>query len=155
MQGNVEAGKELAKLKLKAESTNSLREEDDQYNVPSTFVAQITKQKASLEKGDKHWKKASEDATEVCQAFEVDQNVLQHKKDDQTNILKGLEEEVVAAGQKYEEFLQRVVNVVYRVRIKCQSKHESFTLNFLLLFIIWIPSQLFLERMPGCFGARR
>lgn len=72
-QENSMAEKELAKLETKAELADSLQEEVKRYSSPSTFTTQITKLKASLAEGEKHWNKASEDAAEAYIKFEEDQ----------------------------------------------------------------------------------
>ena len=61
------------------------------YNSTSTLAFQIMRLTAYLAEGEKHWKKAFKDVTEVCCAFKVDQKFLKHKKDYQINYLKSLE----------------------------------------------------------------
>lgn len=79
------------------------------------MATQIKTLKDSFSKGEKSYKKAFEDASEECWAFEEDWKVIQQKKDDLVNHLRGMYEEVVVARHKSQDSLQRVVDVVYRV----------------------------------------
>lgn len=69
----------------------------DQYGSLSTLATYMTKLKVSLAKAKECWKKAYEGVAEACHEFETNQKVLQQKKDDQINALKGLGEEVAIA----------------------------------------------------------
>lgn len=97
---NSELDKEFIELWVKSDLSNSLQGEVDRYGSLSLMASRIMSFKASLSEGEKCWKKASEYADEACCAFEVDQIVLRQKKDDQINILKSFEEEVVVARKK-------------------------------------------------------
>lgn len=99
---NYEVEKELSELQ--AELVDSLQKEVNQYGSQSSLVAQIMRLKDSLIRVKKHYKKDFEDTTEVCRAFEANRIVLQQKKNGQINSLKILEEKVVVAWHKSQEF---------------------------------------------------
>lgn len=87
---NFTTGKELVELWTKAELSNSLQEVVDRYGSPSSLASHIKRLNASLVEGEKHLKKAYEDAAEACCEFKTDQNILQRKKEYHINVLKGL-----------------------------------------------------------------
>lgn len=98
----------------------------ERYVSPLTLFAHITKLKASLAEGDKRWKKAFEDAADVCRVFEVDHKSLHQNMDDWDNIRKGLEEDVVVAWRKSHESLQRVMDSIYRVSDQMWEQARGF-----------------------------
>lgn len=114
--GNSEAKNELTLLQEKVYYVNSLQEEVDRYDRPSILVSQIIKLTTFLADAEECQKKASKEVAQACRAFEADRKVLQQKKDELINVLRGLEEEVDVAQQKSQESLQRPMNSVYRVQ---------------------------------------
>lgn len=65
---------------VNVDAIGSLQEEADRYGRPFILAAQIERLKASLADGEKHCKKASEDAVEACRTFEAGREALQEKQ---------------------------------------------------------------------------
>lgn len=73
---NYDVKNKFFNLSVNADAISSLLKEVDRYIRPSIFVAQIEKLKVSLAHREKHCKKISEDADEVCWKFTMDQKYL-------------------------------------------------------------------------------
>lgn len=132
--GNAEAEKELVVLQGKSESVKLLQEEVYWYNCLPTLDGQIKKVAVSLVDVEESWKKVSEEVAKACRAFEAGQKVIQQKKDDRINALKGIEEELVVARQRSQESLQQAMEVVCRVLNQMLEQEREFCLS-LYIFV--------------------
>lgn len=120
------------------DALNSLQEEVDQYDRPSTLDSQIQRLKVYLVDGEKYCKKFSEDAAEVCWEFKVDRKVLQQKKDDQISLLKVLGEAVADRRQKSHESLQQSLQDVCGVQDEVLDQEREFYPDLPLRLTNWI-----------------
>lgn len=132
--GNVEAEKELVVLQGKDESVKFLQEEVDWYNYLSILAGQIKKLTVSLVDVEESRKKVYEEVAEACRAFEAGQKVLQQKKDDRINALKGIEKELAVARQRSQESLKQAMEVVSRVLNQMLEQEREFCLS-LYIFV--------------------